>query len=77
VKKRSPLVGFDFFQDVKTHKADRSPIHRTILNAGMCQIEALHNLNQLKRHEFLLSAFPVLFEGAEGSLARVVAIEDY
>ena len=48
------------------------PVHRTILDAGILQIENLVNLHQLP-DEFVLAAIPLKIHGGEAAPARVMA----
>jgi len=54
---------------------DDSPNHKLLLGAGVVLLEYLNNLCALRRDEVLLAALPLLVKGADGSPARVVALE--
>lgn len=75
-------VGFDFPQDQVLreipgrHPAPKEmPTHDMILRKGILLIEYLCNLSQLKSERVDVYALPLKMGGAEGSCARVIAIE--
>ncbi len=76
VSKKPSCIGYDFFQDIKGPEGKGFPLHTVILGAGICQLEYLSNLDQIKQDKFLLVALPLKIVGAEAALARVIAIED-
>ena len=52
------------------------PVHRFFLERRIPFIEHLHNLNQINRNRIQMIALPIKGRGAEGILARVIAILD-
>ena len=78
VRKKISAIGYDFAQEAKGEYAKDVPkytIHRTVLGAGVLQLEVLSNLHKLKGSKFILFAAPVKLKGAEGAPARAVAVE--
>lgn len=76
-------VGYDFPQEYVIREQPRRPvaadewvIHETILRNGILNIEYLAHLEQITRDRILLVALPLKVEGADGALARVIALED-
>ncbi len=83
-KKKISALGYDFFQEMKGEELRKLPeskrklpVHNVVLRAGVCQIEYLRGLDQLRKHKVFLIAAPVKIRGAEGAPARATAIEDY
>jgi len=79
VRKKISAIGYDFAQEAKGEYARDVPkytIHRTVLGAGVLQLEVLSNLHMLKRSKFILVAAPIKLKGAEGAPTRAIAMED-
>lgn len=76
VAKKPSCIGYDFFQDIKGPEGKVFPLHTVILGAGICQLEYLKNLDQIRQDKFLLVALPLKIVGAEAALARVIVIEE-
>lgn len=51
-----------------------SPNHVILLSAGVVILEYLVNLSQIPAGDFILSALPILIDGADGAPVRAVAI---
>ena len=50
------------------------PVHRTVLGAGVYQLENLANLKELPEAGAFLIAAPIKLEGGSGGPARVFAL---
>ena len=79
VDKRVKAVGFDCLQEEEVKKIpDNVPenyvVHRTLLGAGIVQIEHMTNLGAIGAERFHVTALPLKLIGVEGSPTRAVAV---
>lgn len=73
VANEARLVGFDCLTERPGDGS--SPVHRTLLSAGIPLAEYLTNMHELAQTVVQLYALPIKVEGAEATPARVIAIE--
>ena len=81
VKKKVKAVGFGCLQEEEVEKIpDNVPknyvVHRTLLGAGIIQIEHMTNLGAIPSDRCHVSAMPLKLIGVEGSPVRAVAWVD-
>ncbi len=81
VDKKVKAVGFDCLQEEEVKKIpDNVPedyvVHRTLLGAGIVQIEHMTNLGAIPAERCRAAAFPLKLIGVEGSPTRAVAWVD-
>lgn len=71
-------VGVDFAVDSGGSEAGgpKYPVHRILLEANVCLIENLINLDRIGARTFTLLALPIPVRGGNGAPARVVAVVD-
>ncbi|MDQ5950682.1 MAG: arylformamidase [Patescibacteria group bacterium] len=73
-KKEISLVGIDYLSIKEKGSKDNRP-HTEFLSRGIPILEGI-DLSRVTEGEYVISAFPLKIEGADGALARAVLIED-
>ncbi|MFP6888578.1 MAG: hypothetical protein VCF07_02295 [Nitrospinota bacterium] len=81
MKKKVKAVGFGCLQEEEVEKIpDNVPknyvVHRTLLGAGIIQIEHMTNLGAIPSDRCHVSAMPLKLIGVEGSPVRAVGWVD-
>jgi arylformamidase len=84
VRLKARIVGYDFVEDYSVrdfhHKGRVEPeqlvVHQILLRDGILNLEYVNNLSKVSQPRFKVIALPLPLKGCDGSLTRVVAIED-
>ena len=84
VRLKARIAGYDFVEDYSVrdfHRKGRiNPedlvVHQILLRNGVLNLEYVNNLSKVLRPRFKIIALPLPLKGCDGSLTRVVAVED-
>ena len=84
VRLKARIVGYDFVEDYSVRDFHRKRrvepeqlvVHQILLRDGILNLEYVNNLSKVSQPRFKVIALPLPLKGCDGSLTRVVAIED-
>lgn len=75
VERKIYLVGTDFL-GIEKENAPGHPVHKTLLSAGIVNLEGL-DLSDVPAGQYQLICMPLRIENCDGAPARVFLIQDY
>lgn len=84
VSLKARIAGYDFVEDYSVRDLHRKGkvqpedlvVHQILLRNGVLNLEYVNNLSKVSRSRFRIIALPLSLKNCDGSLTRVVAIED-